>query len=67
MFDEISYSDVLNQNLRVMDMTAISLCKENDLPIIVFNMNVEDNLLKIITGENIGTSVRHNELEEPSI
>ena len=41
-----------------MDLTAISLCKENDLPIIVFNMDVEDNLLKLLVGENIGTQVR---------
>jgi uridylate kinase len=40
-----------------MDMTAISLCQENDLPIVVFNTNKEDNLLKIITGENLGTEV----------
>lgn len=66
LFDVISYTDVLNQNLRVMDMTAISLCKENDLPIIVFNMNVKDNLLRVVTGENIGTSVRHTEMEESS-
>jgi uridylate kinase len=57
MFKEISYSDVINQNLRVMDITAISLCQENELPIIVFNMNKEDNLLKIVTGENLGTEV----------
>ncbi len=56
-FDEISYFDVLQKNLRVMDLTAISLCKENSLPIIVFNMNNSDNLLKVCTGENIGTSV----------
>lgn len=57
MFKEISYSDVMNKNLRVMDMTAISLCQENELPIVVFNMNKEDNLLKIISGENLGTEV----------
>lgn len=56
-YNEISYLDVLNQNLRVMDMTAISLCKENNLPIIVFNMGIENNLLKLVTGENIGTTV----------
>lgn len=58
-FEKISYSDVLNKDLRVMDLTAISLCKENDLPIIVFNMNEEDNLLKLVTGEKIGTAVQH--------
>jgi uridylate kinase len=57
MFEQISYLNVLKDNLRVMDMTAISLCKENNLPIIVFNMNKEDNLQKIVSGENIGTSV----------
>jgi len=57
MFKEISYLDVMNKNLRVMDLTAISLCQENELPIIVFNMNKEDNLLKISLGENLGTEV----------
>jgi uridylate kinase len=57
MYEEISYLDVLQKNLRVMDMTAISLCKENNLPIIVFNMDKPDNLLKVVTGKNIGTSV----------
>lgn len=56
-FDEISYFDVLQKDLRVMDLTAISLCKENNLPIIVFNMNTEDNLLKLVTGNNVGTAV----------
>jgi uridylate kinase len=59
MFKEISYLDVMNKNLRVMDMTAISLCQENKLPIIVFNMNKEGNLLKIATGENLGTEVNN--------
>ena len=59
-YSEISYSDVLNKNLRVMDLTAISLCKENDLPIIVFNMNKENNLLKIVCGDEIGTTVGNN-------
>ena len=58
LFEEISYSDVMQKNLRVMDLTAISLCKENNLPILVFNMDKPDNLLKVVTGENIGTSVR---------
>ena len=56
-FEEISYLDVLQKNLRVMDMTAISLCKENNLPIIVFNMDKPDNLLKVVTGKNVGTAV----------
>jgi uridylate kinase len=56
-YRKISYHDVLNKNLRVMDLTAISLCKENDLPVVVFNMNKPDNLLKLINGEEIGSSV----------
>ncbi|NJD21182.1 MAG: UMP kinase [Melioribacter sp.] len=58
-FEEISYIDVLQKNLRVMDLTAISLCKENNLPIIIFNMDKPGNLLKVVTGENVGTSVRN--------
>ena len=61
-FEAISYIDVLKKNLRVMDLTAISLCQENSLPIIVFNMDKEDNLLKLVLGENIGTKVSHTEL-----
>jgi len=57
MYKEISYHDVINKNLRVMDITAISLCQENKLPIIVFNMNKENNLLKIVNGESLGTEV----------
>ncbi len=57
LFKKISYLDVINKNLRIMDMTAISLCQENKLPIVVFNMNKEDNLLRIATGENLGTEV----------
>lgn len=56
-FEEISYFDVLQKDLRVMDLTAISLCKENNLPLIIFNMDKPDNLLKVVTGQNIGTSV----------
>jgi uridylate kinase len=63
-FEEISYFDVLQKDLRVMDLTAISLCKENNLPIIVFNMDKPGNLLKVVTGENIGTSVRNHTQEK---
>lgn len=56
-YDKISYHDVLEKNLRVMDHTAITLCKENKLPIIVFNINKKGNLMRLITGENIGTIV----------
>lgn len=66
-FDEISYLDVLQKNLRVMDLTAISLCQENNLPIIVFNMNIPGNLVKVVTEGNIGTSVGNYELKEENI
>lgn len=61
-FEAISYIDVLKKNLRVMDLTAISLCQENNLPIIVFNMDKGDNLLNLVLGENIGTKVSRSEL-----
>jgi uridylate kinase len=57
MFKQIGYLEVLNRDLRVMDATAISLCKENSLPIIVFNLLKKGNLQKIISGEKIGTRV----------
>lgn len=57
MFTNIEYANVLRDNLRIMDMTAISLSKENKLPIIVYNSTVYGNLKKIINGENIGTLV----------
>lgn len=56
-YDTISFDDVYSNGLNVMDMTAFTLCKENDLPIIVFNINNEGDLKKIIQGENIGTRV----------
>jgi uridylate kinase len=55
---EVTYLDALNQDLRVMDATAISLAKDNGLPIIVFNMNVPGNIVRVIKGEAIGTVVR---------
>jgi uridylate kinase len=56
-FDSISYRDVMNKGLKVMDMTAFALSQENNLPIIVFDMNTKGNLEKVISGENIGTKV----------
>jgi uridylate kinase len=56
-FPEISYMDVLKKDLRVMDMTAITLCKENKLPIIIFNMNTPGNLRRIVMGEAVGSKV----------
>ena len=57
-YDEISFDEVIGKGLKVMDMTAFTLCKENKLPIIVFDMNQEDNLLKLVQGETIGTLVK---------
>jgi len=56
-FDKISYQKVLQKDLRVMDMTAITLCRENTLPILVFNINTTGDLKKIVLGGNIGTLV----------
>ncbi len=56
-YDEITYQEVLNQGLRVMDLTATALCKENSMPIIVFDMDTPGNLAKVVHGENIGTLV----------
>jgi uridylate kinase len=56
-FPEISYIDVLKKDLRVMDMTAITLCRENKLPILVFNMNTPGNLRRLVMGEKIGSTV----------
>jgi len=56
-FDHISFDDVLKKGLKVMDTTAFTLSQENNLPIIVFDMNKKGNLLKVISGENIGTTV----------
>jgi uridylate kinase len=56
-FETISYKDVLTKNLKVMDMTAFTLCQENKLPIIVFDMNRPGNLLKIVKGEDVGTLI----------
>jgi uridylate kinase len=56
-FDNITFQDAMDKGLKVMDMTAFTLSQENNLPIIVFDMNVEGNLEKVISGENIGTKV----------
>ncbi|MEM6630111.1 MAG: UMP kinase [Bacteroidota bacterium] len=56
-FDEISFADVLSNRLNVMDMTAFTLCQENKLPIIVFNINQPENLKRILVGETVGTLV----------
>ena len=56
-FDTITFDEAYEKNLKVMDMTAFTLCKENELPVIVFNMNKTGNLKKVITGKEIGTLV----------
>ena len=56
-FDHITFDDVLRKGLKVMDTTAFTLSQENDLPIIVFDMNTRGNLMKVVSGENIGTQV----------
>ncbi|MBD5283913.1 MAG: UMP kinase [Bacteroides sp.] len=56
-FDKITYDEVISRGLKVMDLTATALCKENNMPIYVFNMDIEGNLRKMIDGENVGTLV----------
>src|SRR5438876_3443868 len=56
-FKQLSYIDVLKKNLNVMDATAISLCMDNDLPIIVFDLGVRGNVLRVVRGEEVGTTV----------
>jgi len=56
-FTQLSYIDVLKKNLKVMDSTAISLCMDNDLPIIVFDLGVRGNVLRVVRGEEVGTTV----------
>ena len=57
-FENLTYQECLDRRLKVMDMTAFTLCMENKLPIIVFDMNIPGNLLKVIEGMNIGTMVK---------
>ena len=57
MFDQISYMDILKNGLKVMDSTAISLCKDNNLPIIIFNLHTHGNIKRAVTGEKIGSLV----------
>lgn len=56
-FDEITFDLAYKKNLKIMDLTAFTLCRENNLPIVVFDMNLQGNLLKIVRGERIGTIV----------
>ena len=56
-FEHITYDEAYQRNLKVMDMTAFTMCKENDMPMYVFDMNTRGNLMKVLRGENIGTLV----------
>lgn len=56
-FSKITYDEVYNKGLKVMDLTATAMCKENNLPIYVFNMDIYGNLMKVLNGEDIGTLV----------
>jgi len=57
-YEHVSFTDALTHKLGVMDATALSLCRDNDMPIIVFDVNTEGNLLRVVNGERIGTLVR---------
>lgn len=57
-YETISFADVISKGLKVMDMTAFTLCQENDLPIIVFDMNKVGNLTDVVSGKNVGTLVK---------
>ncbi|MDR3777116.1 MAG: UMP kinase [Terracidiphilus sp.] len=56
-YDELTYMDILQKGLRVMDMTAVSLCKDNNMPMIVFNMNQPGNIRRVVLGEKVGSLV----------
>ena len=56
-FNELSFDEAYERNLKIMDMTAFTLCKENNLPIIVFDMNKPGNLIKLVEGEKVGTLI----------
>jgi len=59
LYSELGFKDVLNQNLRVMDSTAISHCMEHNMPVMVFNFRKDGNILKAINGDNVGTLIRN--------
>lgn len=61
-YETLSFDKALTDNLKIMDMTAFALCKENNMPIAVFDMNKEGNLSRIVKGDNIGTIVSHNNI-----
>ena len=57
IYESITYDEAYNKNLKVMDLTAFTMCKENNMPMLVFDMNTKGNLTKVLSGENIGTLV----------
>ncbi|MDO9510736.1 MAG: UMP kinase [Bacteroidales bacterium] len=61
-YSTLSFDEAYEKNLKIMDLTAFTLCRENDLPIYVFDMNQKGNLLRLLQGQNIGTLVSNNEL-----
>lgn len=56
-YTQITFDEVYEKNLNIMDMTAITMCRENNMPIVVFNMNIQGNLLRLLNGEDVGTLV----------
>lgn len=64
MYHELSYLDIINKDLKVMDVTASSLSMDNDIPLVVFNLNKYGNIKRVVTGEDIGTTVRRSESNE---
>jgi len=58
-YEELTFKEALEKELRILDLTAFTMCKENDLPIIVFNMNEKGTLIKLISGEKVGTLVKN--------
>lgn len=59
-YDTVTFREVINRDLKVMDSTAFSLCKDNDMSILVFNLDDPDNICKAVCGETIGTLVQNN-------
>lgn len=60
-FESISYSEVLNRDLKVMDAAATALCRDNQMPIMVFDINEEGGFVRAVSGENVGTTVYEEE------
>ena len=56
-YDEVSFDEAINKRLGVMDQTAIVMCRDNNLPVKVFNMNSDGDLMRLVMGENVGTTV----------